>query len=190
MPTLSATRALSWLLLSAPRDPLPSRRCVVAQLLCASSLVLPRGRCAASDYQTADAAIASQFEAAEAARAAREQRMMAARRGFELKVGALQDARDTEEFVAASDALALEVIRAQAIPEGVVLQTAVARIRARYNLLPKVRYECEGRRDCYNHGAAAEAAYAALLRELRRYARRGAYAQSGGSELPNTPFSF
>ena len=33
-------------------------------------------------------------------------------------------------------------------------------------------------------------AYSALLRELRRYAQKGAYAQSGGSELPNTPFSF
>ena len=180
------------LLLAAPRltallQPSSScRRNVVASLV-GCSLLLPT---AAVGYDSVESAMASQFAAAEAARSQREQRAFETRRSFELKVRALQGARTADEFVAASDSLALELIRLQAIPEGTSLQSVVGGIRATYNLLPKVRIECEGRRECFNHGAAVENAYAALLRELRRYASKSAYAQSGGDELPNTPFSF
>merc|ERR1740117_1594365 len=166
-----------------------SRRAVASSAVLCSSLVLPRAA-AASDFQTAEAATASQFAAAEAARVSRQRDSFELRRAFELKVSAVQDATTAREFVAASDALALEVIRLQAIPEGVMLHTAVGRLRAAYGLMPKVEYACEGRSACFNKGGEVEAAYSALLRELRRYAQKGAYAQSGGSELPNTPFSF
>ena len=181
------------LLLAAPRltallQPSSScRRDVVASLVGCSSILLPA---AAVGYDSVESAMASQFAAAEAARSQREQRAFETRRSFELKVRALQGARTADEFVAASDSLALELIRLQAIPEGTSLQSVVGGIRATYNLLPKVRIECEGRRECFNHGSAVENAYTALLRELRRYASKSAYAQSGGYELPNTPFSF
>lgn len=174
---------------AAHTRPCTSRRAVVSAVLCCLSLALPSAS-RASDFQTAESAAASQFVAAEAARASREQAPFQGRRAFELKVSAVQDAWTADEFVAASDALALEVIRLQVIPEGVLLQAAVGRLRAAYGLMPTVEYACDGRRACFSRGAEVEAAYAALLRELRRYAQKASYAQSGGSELPNTPFSF
>ena len=133
-------------------------------MLCCSSLALPFAAVACG-FQTAESAAESQFAAAEATRASFQQVSFQVRRAFELTVSAVQ------EFVAASDSLALEIIRLQAIPEGVMLQAAVGRLRAAYGLMPKVEYACEGRTACFNRGAEVEAAYSALLRELRRQVR-------------------
>ena len=170
-----------------------SRRTAVAAAACVMPLPL-LAPAPVLAYQDAAAAMAEQFAAAEAARASRSARTEVARRGFELRLDELTSLpRTAERFVRSSDELSLYLIGEGGLPEGVSVQVVVGRLRAAYNQLPKYRVECE-RKDrldeCFSHGPAAEAAYAALLRQLRKYAQKGAYAQSGGYELPGTPFSF
>lgn len=93
----------------------------------------------------------------------------------------------------ACDELALYVIGEGRIPEGARLGTAVGRIRSTYNALPAYAVPCEGTgngrdgtRRCFTHSAAVESAYSALLRELKKYARKGLDVNmSGGTELPS-----
>lgn len=170
--------------------PTLSRRTVAAAALVAP-LLAPTPLWA---YQDAAEAMAEQFAAAEAGRVSRSEKNALSRRGFELKLDELTALpRTAERFVRDSDELSLLMIGEGTLPEGVSVQVVAGRLRAAYNQLPKYRVECE-RRDrldeCYSRGPAAEAAYSALLRQLKKNAQRGAYSQSGGYELPGTPFSF
>lgn len=147
----------------------------------------------ASEYQSAADAQASAFAASEAARAASVQRINAAKAGFERRVAVAERAFTAEAFVDACDELALYVIGEGRIPEGAQLGAAVARVRATYNALPSYPIPCEGvgnggrgTRQCFTHTPPVEKAYSALLRELKKYARKGLDVNmSGGTELPN-----
>ena len=146
-------------------------------------------------YQDLASIQAEEFQRAEQQRAAAAQRSSAARLGFEQRVAVVEVAFAPGEFIAACDALALYVIGQGRLPEGANAGAAIGRIRSTYNALPKSRVPCElleggrgGTQQCCWHGEAVEAAYSALLRELKKYARRGLDTQmSGGTELPNFP---
>jgi FKBP-type peptidyl-prolyl cis-trans isomerase FkpA len=146
-----------------------------------------------SEYPSAEQAQESAFAAAEAARAASARRIDAAKSGFEARVAVVERAFAAAAFVDACDDLALYVIGEGRIPEGARLGIAVGRIRSTYNALPSYPVPCEGvgngrggTKQCYTHAPAAEKAYSALLRELKKYARKGLDVNmSGGTELPN-----
>ena len=91
----------------------------------------------------------------------------------------MQSSRTAEEFVIASDGLRQEVVRLQEIPwpwpsatYPAMLLTADCRMRGAYSVMPQVKYECDGKKACFNHGAEVEASYRALLSELRSYAQQ------------------
>ena len=143
-------------------------------------------------YQDIATVQAAEFREAEAAREASAQRISSAKRGFEARVGVAERAFSAAEFIEACDSLALYVIGEGRLPEGANVGVAVSRIRGTYNSLPRYTVPCDvtrdGSRECFSHGAAVEGAYAALLRVLRKYARKGMDVQmSGGTELPNFP---
>ena len=148
---------------------------------------------ATTEYQSAEQAQAGEFAAAETARAASTQRIRTAKAGFESRVEVLERAFSADSFVDACDDLAFYVIGQGRIPEGARLSTAVSRIRSTYNALPTFPVPCEsvgnlrdGTRRCFTHSSAVEKAYSALLRELKKYARKGLDVKmSGGTELPN-----
>ena len=91
----------------------------------------------------------------------------------------MQSSRTAKEFVIASDGLRQEVVRLQEIPwpwpsatYPAMLLTADCRMRGAYSVMPQVKYECDGKKACFNHGAEVEASYRALLSELRIYAQQ------------------
>ena len=91
----------------------------------------------------------------------------------------MQSSRTAKEFVIASDGLRQEVARLQEIPwpwpsatYPAMLLTADCRMRGAYSVMPQVKYECDGKKACFNHGAEVEASYRALLSELRIYAQQ------------------
>ena len=173
---------------AARHSPHGWRRRAVVCTGTALGLLVPAAHSLASEYQDLASVQAAQFKAAEEARTARRLLDAASSREFEARVGALERSFRADEFVASCDGLALYVIGQGRIPEGVQLGLAVGRIRATYNLLPRFEVPCEGSKRCFTHGSAVEGAYSALLRELRRYARKGLDVQmSGGTELPNFP---
>jgi len=113
------------------------------------------------------------FEAAERAR--RERDAIAAKKAKVLlaKLAPLEASTNEEEFVAAADALALYVISEGSIPDGIKVKEFVKRISNALDALPRKKYACEPTRTnngvCFTAGRGAEAAYEALIKQVRKY---------------------
>ena len=77
------------------------------------------------------------------------------------------------DFVSAADNLALWVIGEGSIPDGIKGKEFVKRITASLENLPKKAYACEPTRTnngvCFTVGRKAEAAYDALIKQIRKY---------------------
>lgn len=127
---------------------------------------------AASAYD-AIPVVEADFAAAEKARKERE--ALAKRRTDSLltKLRPLEAATSEAEFVPACDELALWVIAEGSIPEGIKVKELVKRITNSLEALPRKSYACEATRTnngiCYTPGRQAEAAYEALIKQIRKY---------------------
>jgi len=88
-------------------------------------------------------------------------------------VKAIEASTNKQQFIEAADKFAIFVIGEGKFPEGINIKTIVKRISEAYEALPKVRYYCEATRTnqgvCYTAGADAQAAYDALIKEIRQY---------------------
>ncbi|KAL1520348.1 hypothetical protein AB1Y20_021938 [Prymnesium parvum] len=88
-------------------------------------------------------------------------------------VKAIEAARTKDEFITAADKFAIFIIGEGKFPEGLKVKELVKRITEAYESLPKERYYCEETRTnqgiCYTPGKDAEAAYEALIKEVRQY---------------------
>merc|ERR1719230_17808 len=86
---------------------------------------------------------------------------------------AIEVSTTKDEFIKAADAFAIWVIGEQKFPEGMNIKALVKRISVAYEALPAQKYYCKATRTnqgvCFTPGVDAEAAYEALLKEIRQY---------------------
>lgn len=127
---------------------------------------------AASAYD-AIPVVEADFAAAERARKEREALAKKRTESLLQKLAPLEAAKSEAEFVPACDDLALWVISETSIPEGIKVKELVKRITNSLEALPRKSYACEATRTnngvCYTPGRQAEAAYDALIKQIRKY---------------------
>ena len=127
---------------------------------------------AASAYD-AIPVVEADFAAAERARKEREALAKKRTESLLQKLAPLEAAKSEAEFVPACDDLALWVISETSIPEGIKVKELVKRITNSLEALPRKSYSCEATRTnngvCYTPGRQAEAAYDALIKQIRKY---------------------
>jgi hypothetical protein len=127
---------------------------------------------AASAYD-AIPVVEADFAAAERSRKEREALAKKRTESLLQKLAPLEAAKSEAEFVPACDDLALWVISETSIPEGIKVKELVKRITNSLEALPRKSYACEATRTnngvCYTPGRQAEAAYDALIKQIRKY---------------------
>mmetsp|Transcript_26760 Transcript_26760/g.66189 ORF Transcript_26760/g.66189 Transcript_26760/m.66189 type:complete len:199 (+) Transcript_26760:16-612(+) len=135
------------------------------------------------------------FEELEKKRLARRAQMESSRKRVKPYLDALTSAADGKSFAKAADDLSLWLIGEGKLPEGLDASLIRDLIQDAYKALPMEKYYCEETRTnqgiCFTPGPAAEDAYKAVIRELRKASSskgKGALMSDGVSAANSAAF--